>query len=100
MKSNKKMTQIMNTEENTHDAFEDILNLSADCKFTNCTHDPEPECAVKEAILEGFLPEERLTTYLREKNEAAYVANEKNKTKAIDYMKQRKLFRNERGCKP
>ncbi|CAN7403884.1 hypothetical protein [Rossellomorea sp. LjRoot5] len=93
MKTNRKLTEIMNPEEDTPDTFEDILNLAADCKFTNCTHETEPNCAVKKAIVEGTLPEERLTSYLREKNEAAYLVNEKNKTKAIDYMKQRKLFR-------
>ncbi|PFA67150.1 hypothetical protein CN378_12315 [Bacillus sp. AFS015802] len=93
MKSNKKVIEIMNPEENTPDTFEDIVKLSTKCKFTNCTHNTEPNCAVKEAILKGALPQERLITYHRDKNEAAYVANQKNKTKAIDYMKQRKLFR-------
>ncbi|MCR8847531.1 hypothetical protein NQ095_03865 [Rossellomorea sp. SC111] len=93
MKTNRKLNEILNPEKNTPDTFEDILNLAGDCKFKNCTHDTEQNCAVKKAIIEGTLAEERLTTYLQEMNEAAYLANKKNKTKAIDYMKQRKLFR-------
>jgi putative ribosome biogenesis GTPase RsgA len=93
MKTNKKINEIMNPTGNTPDTYEDILNLSTKCKFSNCTHNSEANCAVKEAIMEGALPEERLTTYLRENNEAVYVAKQKNKTKAIDYMKQRKLYR-------
>ncbi|TMU85245.1 hypothetical protein FGG79_14175 [Bacillus sp. BHET2] len=74
------------------DEFEDILNLSTTCKFSNCTHTTEPHCSVQKAISEGNLSQERLNTYHRDKSEAEYVTNQKNKTKAIDYMKQRKLF--------
>nr|WP_130296998.1 MULTISPECIES: hypothetical protein [Fictibacillus] len=69
-----------------------ILELSTRCKYTDCTHTSENECAVKAAISEGILLEETFHNYYREKKEAEHIANQKNKTKAIDYMKQRKLF--------
>lgn len=34
-----------------------------------------------------------MNCYYRDKNEFEYVWKQKNKTKAIDYMKQLKLFR-------
>lgn len=68
------------------------LELSKKCKFSNCTHTTEPDCAVKGAISEGILSEERFNTYYRIKHEAEYVSEQKNKTKAIDYMKKKKLF--------
>jgi putative ribosome biogenesis GTPase RsgA len=73
--------------------FEDIEELSRLCKYTNCTHNKEPHCAVKEAISEGVLSINKFNTYYRDKNEEEHILRQKNKTKAVDYMKQRKLFR-------
>lgn len=35
------------------------------CKFRDCTHTHEPQCAVKEAVESGAISEERYDTYLR-----------------------------------
>lgn len=72
--------------------FEEIVELSRECKFSNCTHTNEQGCAVQKAINEGYLSEETFTNYYRQKNEAEHVSKQRNKTKAVDYMKQRKLF--------
>jgi len=92
MKINKKVSEIIDSAEDLGNGFEDIIELSMRCKFSNCTHTIEPDCAVRKAISEGFLSEERFNNYYRFKNEANYVSKQKNKTKAIDYMKQKKLF--------
>lgn len=73
--------------------YEDIEAISKNCKFSNCSHTKEPHCAIKKAISDGILTEEIMNSYYRDKNEFEYVCNQKNKTKAIDYMKQLKLFR-------
>jgi putative ribosome biogenesis GTPase RsgA len=88
----KKVNEIINSVENLDNEFEDILELSRICKFSNCSHTTEPDCAVKKAICEGILSEEMFNYYYRIKHEVEYVSEQKNKTKAIDYMKQRKLF--------
>lgn len=93
MKSNKTVFEMVNSVEIVDDGFEDILEFARRCRFSNCTHTAEIDCAIKKAISEGVLPEERFHNYYREKNETEYVSKQKNKTKTIDYMKQRKLFR-------
>jgi ribosome biogenesis GTPase len=35
-----------------------------DCRFRNCRHDNEPDCAVKHAVEEGKIPETRYKNYL------------------------------------
>ncbi len=92
MRFNRKVLEVLNSVENLEDEFEDILELSKECRFSNCTHTIEPGCAVKEAVSAGVLSEERFNYYYRVKNQAEYVSEQKNKTKAIDYMKQKKLF--------
>lgn len=92
MKFSKKAFEIIDSAENLDKGFEDIVELSNRCKFNNCTHTTEPDCAVKKAISEGIVSQERFHNYYRVKKETEYVSNQKNKTKAIDYMKQKKLF--------
>ncbi len=53
-------------------AFTDIVQLSEQCRFNNCTHTKEPGCAVKEAIENGQLSEARLSNYFKLKKEARY----------------------------
>lgn len=36
----------------------------AQCKFNNCLHENEPDCAVKEAYVNGHIAEERYISYL------------------------------------
>lgn len=43
--------------------FEDVDSLAAGCAFRDCTHGPEPDCAVKAAIAGGKLDSERLQSY-------------------------------------
>ena len=52
--------------------FIDIDELSAQCRFHDCTHKGEPGCAVRRAIDDGLLSEDRLESYLKLKKEAKY----------------------------
>lgn len=40
--------------------FADLSDLAKDCRFSNCTHDQEPGCAIRAAIDQGDLDERRL----------------------------------------
>lgn len=84
---------LINHEGNLDNGYEDIVSISGKCKFSNCLHTNEPNCAVKKAISDGTLSEEVVNSYYRDLNEAQYVSKQRNKTKALDYMKQLKLFR-------
>lgn len=53
-------------------AFADIDELSAECKFHDCTHTNEPNCAVQKAINKGLLSADRLANYLKLKKEDKY----------------------------
>ncbi len=44
--------------------FPEFLKLKPDCKFNNCVHINEPQCAVKEALEEGEIAPERYNSYL------------------------------------
>lgn len=44
--------------------FADIIELATQCRFRNCTHTHEPDCAVKSALEEGLLDLQRYESYL------------------------------------
>jgi ribosome biogenesis GTPase len=46
-------------------AFSDVAELAAECRFTDCAHETEPGCAVREALDEGTLSAERWSSYRR-----------------------------------
>jgi len=45
------------------DVFDDILVLAQSCKFSNCAHEGEPGCAVRDAIAKGDLAPARLARW-------------------------------------
>lgn len=55
-------------------AFPDIDELAASCRFRDCTHETEPDCAVLEAVADGHLDAERLESFRKLRAEAAYQA--------------------------
>jgi ribosome biogenesis GTPase len=59
-------------------SFKDIEDLAKNCRFSDCKHDSEPKCAVKEAINNGELTKDRLVQYNKQKKELAYFENKKN----------------------
>jgi len=52
--------------------FEDLVELSAQCRYANCSHEHEPGCAVKAAVEKGELPQDRYSNYLKLKKESEY----------------------------
>ena len=73
------------------EAFQDVESLMAKCRFSDCTHEKEPGCAVRAAIENGALDEGRLARYrqLLKENEYA-VRRERSKQKqAMKKMKRK-----------
>lgn len=44
--------------------FPEIFRQAARCKFYNCTHTHEPDCAVIQAVTDGLIAESRYTNYV------------------------------------
>jgi ribosome biogenesis GTPase / thiamine phosphate phosphatase len=52
--------------------FEEFVALSEQCRYTNCSHEHEPDCAVQAAIDSGDLSEDRYLSYLKLKKESEF----------------------------
>jgi ribosome biogenesis GTPase len=59
------MRELALDDSDVSDTFEDIEELSTQCKFRNCSHNTEPGCAVKIAIDNGSLPYKRYKNYTK-----------------------------------
>jgi ribosome biogenesis GTPase len=62
----------MDVNEGIDETFDDILALSAQCKFNDCAHVNTTGCAVLDAVASGDLPEARYNNYVRLMKEAAF----------------------------
>jgi len=71
-------------------AFSDIEELAADCRFHDCAHDAEPQCAVKDAIEEGRLPARRLVSYNKLLRENERIAARTDARLAAERVRQGK----------
>jgi ribosome biogenesis GTPase len=54
------------------DTFEEIGQLAERCRFRDCCHESEPGCAVKQAIDDGVLEAQRLSSFQKLKREIEY----------------------------
>ncbi|WP_126174396.1 ribosome small subunit-dependent GTPase A [Altericroceibacterium xinjiangense] len=52
--------QLSDAASGLAEVFDDIVDLTLECRFTNCAHATEPGCAIQSAIEEGTLAPERL----------------------------------------
>jgi len=60
------------------DVFDDVSRLAASCKFSDCSHEGEPGCAVRRALDAGALDESRFESFLKLQREHAYMSRKEN----------------------
>jgi ribosome biogenesis GTPase len=54
-------------------AFSDVEAIAASCYFTNCRHQNEPDCAVRESLANGTLDGDRYESYVKLEKELEYL---------------------------
>ena len=63
---------LLGATDGVNQGFEDVVELSANCRYANCGHTQEPGCAVLVAVTTGELSEERYSSYLKLKKESEF----------------------------
>ncbi len=83
--------------EGVNTVFSDIEDIAGNCKFGDCKHDKEPGCAVKKALEDVDLTNERWNSYVKLKKEARFaerkeqinaMLKEKSREKAISKLQK------------
>lgn len=93
--------QLWASEESLDTAFADLSDLAAGCRFTDCQHEGEPGCAVRAAVADGRLPEDRLASYQKLKGEVRYLETKVDVHTALNQKRKwRSLHRLAKRHKP
>jgi ribosome biogenesis GTPase len=66
--------QLWAGEGSVDETFVDIAELAARCRFSDCTHEHEPGCAVARALSLGTLSQERLASFRKLQRELRALA--------------------------
>jgi len=69
--------------------FDDFVAAAEHCRFSNCTHEVEPGCAVRAAIADGTLSVERLDRWRRLASEDIYNKANPAERRAFDRVAAR-----------
>ena len=80
--------QLWIAEEGLEEAFSDVTELFEHCRFSDCAHESEPGCAVKEAIANGTLAPERWESYLKLQRELAHLERRLDKRAQAEERKR------------
>lgn len=75
--------QLWEGGEGLEAAFADIQTLVSHCRFRDCRHEKEPDCAVNEALASGILDKKRWRNYLKLSDETLYLEQRKAQMREI-----------------
>ena len=78
---------LWNIEDGLDTTFSEIEELSRLCRFKDCSHNKEPGCAIKKALLSGELSYDRWNNYIKLQKEARFAARKEQ----LNLRKKEKL---------
>ena len=86
--------QLWDGDESVQLVFEDIETLAGNCFFSDCRHQDEPQCAVREGLIAGTIDADRYESYEKLQKELKYLARRRDKLSEImEKKKWKKLSR-------
>ncbi|MBK8982724.1 MAG: ribosome small subunit-dependent GTPase A [Ignavibacteria bacterium] len=80
--------QLWEGNEGLSEAFPDIEKYLGQCRFSNCEHDTEPGCAIKDAIERGEFDSKRFQSYKKLEREITRFENKSNKKAMLKEKKK------------
>lgn len=63
---------LLGAGEGINQGFQEVFELSLNCRYPDCGHTQEPGCAVRAAVKSGVLDEDRYSSYMKLKKESEY----------------------------
>lgn len=89
--------QLLDDVDGINDSFKEINDMGMRCKFSDCTHEKEPGCAVKAAIETGEISKDRFKSYKKLIREALFMERKlSNKSRSEfknETVKRQKVYR-------
>jgi ribosome biogenesis GTPase len=88
--------QLWAGEEVLDTTFSEISELAAECKFSDCAHEREPGCAIRGALGDGTLSQERWDSYRKLQRELRALEIRKDARLRSEARKERARFERSR----
>jgi ribosome biogenesis GTPase len=85
------MRELQLWEADLEQTFGDVEEIAARCRFTDCAHESEPECAVREALADGTLDSERWQSYVKLQRELQALEVRRNHLLRHEQLRQYKI---------
>ena len=83
---------LWNAGSGVGETFADVTELAAECRFADCAHRTEPGCAVRAALADGGLAEDRLESYRKLERELHHLELKADPPARAEARKQRRRF--------
>jgi len=80
--------------EGAASTFADVAELAAGCKFNDCRHETEPDCAVRAAIADGTIGKQRLDDWRKLQRELEYQRSKQDQRLAAQRKRRWKKVEN------
>jgi ribosome biogenesis GTPase len=84
--------EVAGADEGVEAAFDDIIDLAATCRFSDCRHEGEPGCAIRAAIEAGTLSEDRLESQRKLERELAHAERKGDPRAAAEERRKWRLI--------
>ena len=84
--------QLWAGEEVLDTTFSEISELAAECKFSDCSHESEPGCAIRRALGDGTLSQERWDSFRKLQRELRALEVRKDARLRAEARKERARF--------
>jgi ribosome biogenesis GTPase len=84
--------EVLGADEGVDTTFDDVVDIAAACRFSDCGHAGEPGCAVRAALDDGRLTEERLASHRKMEREIARAAREGDPRARAEHRRTWKLI--------
>lgn len=79
--------QLSGHSEGVRTQFSDIEDLIRSCRFSDCRHQTEPDCAIKEALEDGSLADDKWRSYQKLEAEVRHEMRKQDKALAAEDRK-------------
>lgn len=80
--------EVLGADEGVESTFDDVADLAAQCRFSDCRHEGEPGCAVRAALEDGRLSEARLESNRKLERELARAARQGDPRARAEYRRK------------
>lgn len=86
-----KELQLWASAADLESSFDDVVGLIRQCRFSDCRHENEPGCAVRQALKSGELSIERYESYLAQRREIRRLDAKKRQLETMRGRQKRRV---------